>query len=293
MHVRADGYRGGERRAEPRRGASRRLLDPFYRALRWIGGHVRDFYAAVGVFLLLGLGLSAGALALFALVAERMAAGATARFDEGVVRWAQQYANDWLDGLALVGAVLGSGAATWLVLGVGSILFWRSRHHYSALLLWAALVGGRILNGELKTFFGRARPSVAPGDRELLGIVVPFPSSDSFPSGHAITSVIIFGTLAYLVVRLEPTVRQRRWTLAVAATAILLIGASRVYLGVHYPSDVLAGYLAGFIWATSCALAIEAVRFFRSKKPEVVREEKDLELGITPIREAVSGEPAA
>lgn len=288
----ADAYAGRERRAEPRRGAWRRLLDPLYASLRWIGGHVRDFYAAVGVFLLLGLGLSAGALALFALVARSMAAGATARFDEAVVRWAQGFDSDWLDGLALLGAVLGSGAATWVVLGVGTFLLWRSRHHYSALLLWAALVGGRFLNGELKSFFGRPRPGVVQGDQELLGIHVSFPASASFPSGHAITSVIIFGTLAYLVIRLEPTVRQRRWTLAIAGTAILLIGASRVYLGVHYPSDVLAGYLAGFIWATSCALAIEAVRFFRSKKPEVVREEKDLEKGLEPIREAVAGEPA-
>lgn len=271
--------------------ASRRPLAPLHGLLRWIGGHFRDFHAAVGVFLLLGLGLAAGALALFALVAQQMAAGATARFDDRVVRWARGYESDWLDGLALLGAVLGSGAATWIVLGVGTALLWRSRHHYSALLLWAALVGGRFLNGELKAFFDRPRPGIVQGDHELLGIRVEFPSSGSFPSGHAITSVIIFGTLAYLVIRLEPTVRQRRWTLAVAGTVILLVGASRVYLGVHYPSDVLAGYLAGFIWASCCALAIEAIRVFRSKKPDVIREEKDLEKGLDPIRETIAGEP--
>ena len=282
---------GPERRAT-RRGGSRWVLDPLYRELRWIAGHVRDFHAAVGLFLLVGLGLAAGALALFALIAERMAAGATARFDEAVVSWAQGYSSDWLDGFALVGWALGSKAAAWLVLGVGTVVFWRSRHHYSAMLLWAALLGGRILNSELKAFFDRPRPDVARADAELLGVTISFPSSASFPSGHAITSVIIFGTLAYLVVRLEPTVRQRRWTLAVAVFAILLVGISRVYLGVHYPSDVLAGYLAGFLWATFCALAIEAVRFFRSKKPGVAREEKDLEKGIEPIREAVTGSHA-
>ena len=274
-----------ERRARPRRGL--RLPDAVYGALRWIGGHVRGFYAAVGLFLVLGFGLAAAALALFAAVARGVAAGATQRFDDAAVLWIHQYSSTPLDALALLGAALGSGGAIAIALAAGTVYFWRSGHHYSAFLLWAALVGGRILNTELKAFFDRPRPDFFAGELELVGVRVSFPGSPSFPSGHAITSVIIFGTLAYLVVRLEPTVRMRRWTLAGATALILLIGLSRIYLGVHYPSDVLAGYLAGFIWATFCALAIEAVRYFRTKKPEVVEEERDLEAGLEPIREAI------
>ena len=284
-------YEGAERRARRRGGHLGGALHALYGLIRWIGAHVRDFYAAVGLFLLVGLGGSGLALAFFAFIAERMASGATQRFDEAVILWMHRYQNDVFDGLALLGAGLGSKGATWIVLVVGTVGFWRSRHHYSAFLLWAALIGGRFLNSELKAFFDRPRPTFFQEDVELLGITIGFPTSPSFPSGHAITSVIIFGTLAYLVIRLEPTVHQRRVTLVVAGSVILLIGLSRMYLGVHYPSDVIAGYLAGFAWATSCALAIEAIRFFRTKKPDVVREEKDLEKGLQPIRETIEGEP--
>jgi undecaprenyl-diphosphatase len=268
---------GAERRAGTRPALRGRLVGLAYGLIRWIGGHVRDFYAALGLFLLIGLALSVGALALFALIAKGVAAGATLRFDDAILLWAHAHTSPVLDGLALLGGALGSGAAAWLAIAGGTVVLWRTRHHWSALLLWASVIGGRILNTELKGFFDRPRPSLVHGDLHLLGVTVAFPSNPSFPSGHAITSVIVFGTLAYLVVRIEPTARLRHWTVGVALAIILLIGTSRIYLGVHYPSDVLAGYLVGFLWATSCALAIEAVRFFRTKKPGVAAEEKGLD----------------
>jgi undecaprenyl-diphosphatase len=69
----------------------------------------------------------------------------------------------------------------------------------------------------------------------------------------------------------------------VAGVLIVLIGLSRMYLGVHYPSDVVAGYAAGFAWATFCALGIEAVQHFRAKKPEVEEHEKDLRTAAPPV----------
>ena len=93
-----------------------------------------------------------------------------------------------------------------------------------------------------------------------------------------------------LVLRLQPSVRQRRWTLALAGALILLIGLSRIYLGVHYPSDVLAGYLAGFVWASFAALSFEVVRYFAGRRPGVWAQEKDLEKGLRPLRETLRGE---
>lgn len=279
-----------ERRREGRGGVMGLVMDWLYAGIRWIGGHVRGFYAAVGLFLVIGLVLAALSAALFALVADALAGGATSAFDEAAVEWARGRTTPWLDWLALAGAGLGSGLVTWIVLGTGTIVLWVTRHRLSVLLLWISVAGGRLLSAELKALFDRPRPHPRAWDLEIFGEPIPFPASPSFPSGHAVTSVIVFGTLAYLIVRLEPTVRMRRWTIAIAVFLILLIGTSRVYLGVHYPTDVLAGYLAGFVWATFAAFTIEVIRYFASRKPEVAAEEDDLEEGLKPVREAVTGE---
>lgn len=277
-------------RQEPREGALRPVMDALYTSIRWIGGHVRGFYAAVGLFLLIGFGMAVVAVGLFAWVAEGVAGGATQAFDEMIVDWVRNRQGVVLDWLSLAGAALGSGVAAWVVLGIASVSLWLSRHHLSVALLWIAVFGGRILSGELKALFDRPRPAPVDWQLEIFGSPIEFPASPSFPSGHAVTSVVVFGTLAYLIIRLEPTVRMRRWTLSLAALLILLIGLSRIYLGVHYPSDVLAGYLAGFVWATAAAFTIEVIRYFVAREPRVIREEKDLERGLRPIRETVRGE---
>lgn len=265
-------------------------MDQLYALIRWAGDHARGLYATLGLFLIIGLGASAVALALFAFIAQGVAGGATQAFDQGVIEWIRARQSPLLDWLALAGAVLGSGAAALIVLGVGSLVLWFSRHHLSAALLWIALLGGSPLVAALKAIFDRPRPEPRAWTLELFGRPLHFPTTPSFPSGHAITSVIIFGTLAYLVVRLEPTVRLRRWTLAIAAGLILLIGLARIYLGVHYPSDVLAGWLVGITWATFAALSIEVVRYFAGRKPGRPPVEEDLEEGIRPIEEVVQGE---
>ena len=276
-----------DRRKGPRRGPGRLFQDGLYRSIRWIGRHVRGFYGAVGLFLVFGLALSALALASFAAITEWALGGTSARLDAAAVSVMRTHAAPLWDWLALAGAALGSGVAMWIVIGLGTLFLWRSRHHYSAALLWVALLGGRFLNHELKTLFRRSRPEPAGWDLTVFGRAVDFPTSFSFPSGHATMAVVIYGTLAYLVARLETTPAQRRWTFAAVAVVILLIGASRVYLGVHYPTDVAAGYLSGFVWATSAALAIEAVRYFRTREPRVAREEKDIDEGLEPLRETL------
>jgi undecaprenyl-diphosphatase len=142
---------------------------------------------------------------------------------------------------------------------------WRRGRRASVAVLWASLVGGFVLNRLLKAAFDRPRPALRGETVDLFGWSFAFPTSPSFPSGHAITAVVVYGTLAYLVARLEPTPRLRRWTLGGAVALVLLIGLSRVYLGVHYPTDVLAGYLAGFVWVAVCALSVETVQRRRAR----------------------------
>jgi undecaprenyl-diphosphatase len=91
------------------------------------------------------------------------------------------------------------------------------------------------------------------------------------------SAMVCYATLAYLVARLEPSLFLRRFTFGVAAVIVVAIGLSRMYLGVHYPTDVLAGFTMGLAWASFCALGIEAVRYFRYRKPDVAVQEKDLD----------------
>lgn len=259
-----------ERRAEPRGGAVSLLRDGVFRLLRLIGRHVQGFYAAVGVFLIIGLGLVMLAAAVFAQIAQAMVRGQTQAFDNGILRWMGSIGSPWLDSVVLEVTALGARAVVYMVVLVASAFLWQSRHHYSAAMLWVAVIGSGLINTVLKVTFNRPRPDVFPWRTQHVGLA-------SFPSGHAMTSIVVYGTLAFLIARLAPTRWLRRLVWVVAVLVIVLVGLSRLYLGVHYPSDVLAGFVVGGAWAITCALGMEAVRYFRTRRPEVEIEEKDLD----------------
>lgn len=279
-----------DRRRARRAGPSRSLQDLLYRLARWSIAHARGLHAALGLFLVVGLVVAALAAAAFALIAGGVVGGTTQALDDAAVRWVRARHAPWLDWLAIAGAVLGSGAAAWIALVGGTLVLGWLRRFYSVALLWIALVGGRFLGAELKAIFGRPRPRAIDWDLAVLGRAIEFPASPSFPSGHAVTSVVVFGTLALLIVRLEPTLRIRRITLAVSAGLILLIGLSRIYLGVHYPSDVVAGYLVGLVWVLFAAFALEVIRYAASRRPGIRRLEAAVDEGLDPVREAIRGE---
>jgi undecaprenyl-diphosphatase len=262
-------------------------MDAFFGLVRWIDGHVRGFYAEVGVYLAIGFSLSFAALAGFLVLARLVAGRGLGRVDVGILRWLREREAPWLDVLALLGTAIGSGIVAYLVLAGAAILFWRARHHLSALLLLATLVGARGLIGILKAFYDRPRPGLFGDEVRALGMTFDYPESASFPSGHAITAIAVFGTLAYLVARLEPTRAQRRLTLAAALLLIVLIGFSRVYFGVHYPSDVVAGFFAGVVWATCCAFALEVAAYVARRRRAAVPVEEGLDAGMRPVRESL------
>ena len=115
------------------------------------------------------------------------------------------------------------------------------KRYRQTLLVAAAVGGGAILSGILKSLFSRARPDVVPRLAEV--------SSGSFPSGHAMNSAIIYLTIAVLIARSYEDPRTRSFIVGLAALATLTIGFSRLYLGVHWPTDVAAGWLVGLAWA--------------------------------------------
>jgi undecaprenyl-diphosphatase len=260
------GGEGGEPPAAPARAA--------HGVFRLLGSHVRSLHAALGIYLVAGFAVLLATAAAFAWLADEVGEGGTQRFDDAVLLWMHRHGTPGLTSLALEVTALGSAAVVLMMMLVATAFLWLSRHRYSVLLLWVALVGGELLNGLLKSVFDRPRPRLFPW--------LTTATLSSFPSGHAMTSVIVYVTLAYLVARLQPGRRMRRVTFGVALVVVVAIGLSRMYLGVHYPSDVLAGYAAGFAWASFVALGMEAVRHFRTRQPEVRHAEHDLDRPVPP-----------
>ncbi|KEQ55390.1 phosphatase PAP2 family protein [Sphingobium chlorophenolicum] len=146
----------------------------------------------------------------------------------------------WIMQLA---SMIGGTAARFALLAACVILLWSSARTRAYWLLWVT-VGGTLLNIALKQVFAAPRPDLLPH----LDIV----HSYSFPSGHAAGNMILFGALAMLA--------GRRSAHAAAALAIALIGTSRVWLGVHWPSDVLAGWIEGLGWLAFCRVWLPAGR---------------------------------
>jgi len=193
------------------------------------------------------LGLASG----FVYVAEIVTRGDTRHFDERLIRALRTPDNPavpigppWLRAAALDITALGSPTVLGLVVFVvAGYLILHGLYRTSAFVV-AASCGGWILNWALKQSFGRPRPDLVPHLRDVM--------SSSFPSGHALTSAAVYLTLGTLLMRLAEGRLAKVYCIFVAMLATLLVGASRVYLGVHYPTDVLAGWLIGLSWALVC-----------------------------------------
>lgn len=155
----------------------------------------------------------------------------------------------WLLQSAIDISALGGYTVLWLA-GAGTLIFLLAFGKRSeALLLGGSLVGASTINALLKIFLHRPRPEVVPHLAHV--------SSASFPSGHAMISAAVYLTLGIMVAQTQASRWARAYLLSFAVLLVLLIGCSRVFLGVHWPSDVLAGWCFGAIWAL-CMFAINA-----------------------------------
>ena len=134
-----------------------------------------------------------------------------------------------------------------LMVGVTTYLFLAGKEQMGYFLI-ASVVSGFIVAMSLKGFFQRPRPEVVPHHSYV--------STSSFPSGHSMMSMIVFLTMGVLLARISKQRKLKLYSISVAVLLSILIGCSRVYVGVHYPTDVLAGWTAGVMWATlSCLIA--------------------------------------
>ena len=175
------------------------------------------------------------AVLLFAWLADEVFEGDTRQFDASVRAWVHHYASPPLTSAMTVISWFGSGVLA-VVAIVAAFVFLRLRWRRAAVWLLLTLAGALVLELTLKYAFHRPRPEAFFG---------PLPRTYSFPSGHALLSLCVYGVLAGLLsARLRSgALRVLLWI--VAAALVAGIGLSRIYLGVHYPSDVVAGYLAG------------------------------------------------
>ena len=229
----------------------------------WAG----SLLGALGIFLVAGVIIAAIGTWVFTEIAERVMSGGTQAFDEAVLRWMSAHHSKALDGIMLELTTLGTGTVLMMIVCVSALFLTLTRHRYSALLLLVATAGGLILDTVLKLQFNRPRPHVFIWGTQAFG--------SSFPSGHAMGATITYSTVAYLAARLHRRAWARWLTMSVALLVILLIGMSRIYLGVHYPSDVVAGIILGLAWAAFCMATLEAIqRFAEHRAPRVERDEE-------------------
>lgn len=213
----------------------------------------------VEALLLLGGALVTVVAALvFIAVAGEVVEGETQEIDEAIVQWFRQPGNPslargpaWLTEVAIDITALGSTVVLLLVVGAVGGFLWLQNQPRLLLLLISAMAGGTLLNAAMKTTFERPRPTVVPHLREVF--------TYSFPSGHAALSAIVYLTIGVLLFEVVKGRAARLYCLAVAMMATALVGFSRVFLGVHYPTDVLAGWAAGIAWAAVCWVAVQYI----------------------------------
>ena len=200
----------------------------------------KRFLEFLSLSLLVGLATAAGALIFFGWLADEALEGDARAFDDATRAAVHQLASPSLTaimrGFSFAGSSIALSLATIFVVWRFAIRKWKRE----AILFALTMIGAGLLNITLKLAFKRPRP-------------VPFfnlspPESYSFPSGHSLTSAVFFGALAAI---LTARIKSRRVQAAiwiVSTAMFLLIGLSRIYLGVHYTTDVIAGFAAALIW---------------------------------------------
>lgn len=201
---------------------------------------------------LVSLAVAVFALLLFSWIATEVREGDTARFDLSVRMWIHQFFSPALTRRMVL--ISEFGAKILLIAFLTALIaFLVLRWHRAAVWLVVTMVGALILDISLKYGFHRARPTPFYG---------PLPHTYSFPSGHALFSFCFYGALAGLVNDRVRSLWLRILVWIVAALLILAIGFSRIYLGVHHPSDVIAGYLAAALWV-SAMIFLDRLRIYR------------------------------
>jgi undecaprenyl-diphosphatase len=204
---------------------------------------------------------------VFILLAEAVKEGTIRRLDEWAARAARRSdapqiprGPHWLIEVARDVTSLGSISVLLLTTGAVAGYLLMVRKYGAMWLVAAAAMGGVILGSTLKYLFARGRPDAVLRLTEF--------HFYSFPSGHSMMSAVVYLTLGALLARFEKQRRVKMYFILIALLLTALIGITRVYLGVHYASDVLAGWTAGLVWAVICWLVARYLQRTGAVEPE-------------------------
>jgi len=195
---------------------------------------------------LLALALSLWAFG--AIVDEQILEGDT-RTDERLAVWLHGRATEPLTDVFRAVTRLGNFITLFAVTLVAVVIFWRRRERIDAAFVALAALGAQVLSTGMKLGFRRDRP--------FFPDPLATESTFSFPSGHALVSLAVYGSIALVLARRLSSHTQRALLLGATALLVIAIGFSRLYLGVHFLSDVLAGYAAGVAWLALLYVALE------------------------------------
>lgn len=193
--------------------------------------------------------------------------GDTRAVDERILRVFRQPGDahrlvgpKWVESVVRDVTALGGAVVLGLIVGsVAGFLLMIRRHHMMWLVL-AATVGAAGINAGIKTAVDRARPTVVPRLTDV--------ANESFPSGHSAVSAAVYLTLGGLLAQTVTKRRVKIYFLTLAMVMTFLVGVSRVMLGVHYPTDVLAGWTTGLVWALLCWLVARYLQRRGAIEPE-------------------------
>jgi undecaprenyl-diphosphatase len=237
-----------------------------FNSVRWVAAHARNAYATFGILILGGLAVGIVLSYGFAKIAAKVVSGQTTGFDDAAMKFMGSHQVPWISNAMVEVTTLGTGIVVAMIVAVSALFLWLYDYRNSATLLLVTTIGGLMLNMVLKLGFDRPRPQFFDWGTHAM--------SSSFPSGHAMSASIVYPTVAYLAARLEKTKLARFITLVVTALLVALICFSRVYLGVHYPSDVLAGVVVGLAWSAFCMTTLEVSQLYAKRNaPSLVEGE--------------------
>ncbi|MBE9193967.1 phosphatase PAP2 family protein [Synechocystis sp. LEGE 06083] len=201
-----------------------------------------------------GLGLSLVIIFLLAKLSDNVWEQEAFTFDKTILLWIHKFANPTLDQVMLGITHLGNPSTVIpFAILIFALLWWRCPRQ-QALVFALACLGGAILSFSLKLTFSKPRPQ--------LWSQLILEKTFSYPSGHALGSMVLYGFSAYLLAINFP--KKANIIYALASFLIVAIGFSRLYLGVHWPTDIIAGYGVGFLWIIVCATLSKLVKATKS-----------------------------
>jgi membrane-associated phospholipid phosphatase len=228
----------------------------------WAIGHSGPVGSYAPILLVMAVGgiAAIGAGYLFVELAEQvqLTTSLVYRMDRVIHTWFGQERQAAMTSLLRAATSIGGTAGLGTIVAVVAATLLVRKERASAIFIVVTAGAGALLNLGLKTIFARMRPDLASA------LVIM--RSYSFPSGHAMSSFIAFGALAYLALRQPWPWAARSAGLAIAMTIVVLVGLSRVYLGVHWASDIAGGWSAGAVWLASAVVAFEMLLRLRQRR---------------------------